>query len=144
MTVDHGRDRSPTLLERLRGEAIPITWTTLLIGYRGIGPADAGSLKSRRLASAAEDTDVQTELRKWRVTLLAERLAQLPVEPLEGYLELMDLWSNLDWPPDAPPVVRNLDKQRFDDALTTEGFAVFVQARQDWMQRELDELRRRG
>jgi len=73
----------------------------------GLVPAEYDLIDDylRRLA-ARERFDFDCELRKWRLILLKQALADMPDDPIYGPLRLTEFWEKFDYPADSPHKVQ--------------------------------------
>jgi hypothetical protein len=95
----------------------------------------------RELAKREWSTPAHEE-RKWRWLLLKEAIESLPSEPLYALLALTEFWEKFGYPPDSPHVVQGRGNHRSPNEYYTERhYRETVQRHEDWLKRELDDLR---
>ncbi|WP_143277782.1 DUF2247 family protein [Bordetella genomosp. 10] len=90
----------------------------------------------------AYDVDISLATRKWRAALIEDTVENVDADPMYGYIQLLDIWSKLDWPEDAPPSMRKNAKSPPTADFGSE--ATFASAKveiQNWLKNEFLALR---
>lgn len=98
----------------------------------------------RRLADE-EKSDATLELRKWRLVLLKNVMAELPDDALYGLLALTEFWERFDFPLDSPHVIQGrANRISPRDYFTNDNYRYLIQKHQDWINKETEALSSRS
>lgn len=95
--------------------------------------SDKVRVKLKALAER-EGSDASQEVRKWQVVMLFCLLDELPNDPLDGLLALMEFWAGFDFPSDGP---LDLPAPGATDYYTHRNYVTVVQKHRSWLDRQI-------
>jgi len=87
--------------------------------------------------------DPVTELRKWRLILLEQKLEHLPEDPLYALTELTEFWNEFHFPPDGPHEAQGVGNSISPaDYYTQENRDRLLLRHRDWIKSEAESIKK--
>jgi hypothetical protein len=97
-----------------------------------------------RSLAEKESTSYELEFRKWRVLWIRNGLPDIEADYTFGLTKLEDLWARFDFPDDTPHVIRGKNNAITPDEYYTEkNYKASLKKNQDWVSKEIDEIRKK-
>lgn len=86
-----------------------------------------------------EKSDENLELRKWQSIIVAKEIENKNKNPIEGLINLGDIWIHLDFPEDSPHIFQgrnnNITPMQY---YTDENYNKIYENHQRWLKNEID------
>ncbi|MDR2163324.1 MAG: DUF2247 family protein [Clostridiales Family XIII bacterium] len=96
------------------------------------------------LLAKRENTSFELEFRKWRVLYVRDSLPKTNTDYVAGLIKLLEMWGKFDFPDDSPHVIQGRYNQIApEDYYTEDNYKILLKKNQDWIHKEIDEIRRK-
>lgn len=91
--------------------------------------------------SLAEDCDLESERRKWRLVLVVRFVEKVnPSDPIDGLMSISDFWGRLGRPPGSPHEEQSQSATSPPDYYTAERLKNALRSHKAWIAKELVEI----
>ena len=88
-----------------------------------------------------ENTDYNTEFRKWIVLYVKKKLPTEKTEYINGLIALGDIWAVLDFPEDSPHTFQGQGNDITPEQYYTEdNYKELLNKHKDWLEKEVEKL----